>query len=881
MDTPKSSEPFSIFEDPLEAIIEPLEVQSALLPPQMDTPKSSKSFSVFENSLEAIIESSKDKSVLLPHHIATPKSSEVFSIFEDQPEEIKLLPESENTLLQSQIVSNKSKEAFTVYEEKSEEMNEHSIVNASTAEKTILLSQIGRIESPEAFSVYKDEPALLVAPLQDENSMMLPEMPTIESHVAFSVFVDEPEAVIENENSMIAFSIPEDVTETHHSIRELLIKKKNVPIYEDNQESESIAISLPSVAKVGFSIFEDSVKVVEPKSARLPLICENEETSSLHMSRKENVFIKPVPIQGAMESFQIFEDKTETVPTMAFRNIKLIEELQKKRSPSEDFFDIMMKSPCRPTNSINKSILKPELPRNDNLDHENEGGKPVKSSVLSEEKSPSTFDVDEENLNTEKFQFNLNSNTNSTLIHSNDINDLPPASEVGIYDDLDLSIALNENEAALLKFHQPAFKIPEIPVKRAEKKKEEIIVAMEHDDEEDDLSKSIYVTKQQPDTYEYEEEEWLETDENESSFVVAPNNQYEHTIIVPEASNKVRVLIEADAGNPFNPQTREAMLEQCNFSSYLEEHIKTCTLLKKIPPLKVGNQLFCGNEEFTVLKAIGKGSFGAIFSGKCKRTGKMYAMKQEKPANLWEYYVIVELMSRLVNQNVVPGLMRIDYAVVANNASVLISEFSQYGSLIDVCNKVKAATNKNMDEYVAMLLTTQILTIIDHLHGCRIIHADIKPDNFILINKIEYGSKVPAVQLIDFGCAIDMDWYQENETFNYVVETENFTCIEMMEKKPWTYQTDLYGLAGTTHVMLFGKYMEVQKRLLSWSIKQRIPRYFNKHLWDQFFHSLLNIPGCDLQPNLQALKTSFEEELEFKERYIHDKIQDFNSALCS
>lgn len=886
---------FSVFEDTPRPTIESpnativsLKSQSSMLPPQITTIKSSEPFSVFEDQSEAMVVSPEIISALLPPQMVTIKSSEAFSIFEDQSEAITVSSISENAMLPPQTTrtTNKTLEAFSVYQDQ-------PVMNNSTrAEKPI-------IETTKAFSVFEDQPEAMIVPIQDENSMLLPEMPILEIPEAFCGFVEAGAMceIPEKDNSMLAFNVPEDITETQASIRELLVKKNSIPMYEDNQESELITIPLTSVPRIDFNIFEDSVKVDVPKLAPISLKSKNDITNSLHMSRKENVLVKTAPIQGPMETFQIFEDKTETVPIIAFRSIKLIEKQVKKRTPSEEFFEIMMKSPDRATNfknisAANSSIVKPDKLDYDDMDQENEDKidknscsmlQVKTSSVLSGVKSPLAFDVDEENLNTEKFQFNLNCNKNSTLINPPDIYNSPTATVAtkaftDVYDDFNLSIALNENEAALLKNLQPAFKIPEIPIKRVEKKKE--FIEEEEYDEMDDLGKSIYVPKSLPETHD-NEEELLEADDNDASFVVAPSNQYEHTIIVPEASNKVRELMDADSGNPFNQKTREAMLEQCNFSSYLEEHIKTCTLLKKIPMLKVGSTLCCGDEEFTVQKAIGKGSFGAIFSGKCMRTGRIYAMKQEKPANLWEYYVIVELMSRLVNQNVVPGLMRIDYAVVANNASVLISEFSQYGSLIDVCNKIKTATNKNVDEYVAMLLTTQILTIIDHLHGCRIIHADIKPDNFILLNKLEYGSKVPSVQLIDFGCAIDMDWYQENETFNYVVETESFTCIEMQEKKPWTYQTDLFGLAGTTHVMLFGKYMEVQKRMLSWSIKQRMPRYFNKHLWDQFFHSLLNVPGCDLQPNLQALKTSFEEELEFKERYVHDKIQEFNLALGS
>ena len=139
--------------------------------------------------------------------------------------------------------------------------------------------------------------------------------------------------------------------------------------------------------------------------------------------------------------------------------------------------------------------------------------------------------------------------------------------------------------------------------------------------------------------------------------------------------------------------------------------------------------------------------------------------------------------------------------------------------------------------------------------------------------------RVPAIQLIDFGDAIDMDYYNQKETFTAIIDTENFVCCEMKEKRPWTYQTDLFGLAGTTHVMLFGRYMEVEKKVISWNIKSRYPRYFDKILWEQFFTTLLNVPDCFNLPNLQALKDQFSEVLDDKEKYVRDKIAEFNKAI--
>jgi len=77
--------------------------------------------------------------------------------------------------------------------------------------------------------------------------------------------------------------------------------------------------------------------------------------------------------------------------------------------------------------------------------------------------------------------------------------------------------------------------------------------------------------------------------------------------------------------------------------------------------------------------------------------------------------------------------MSIDYALVGNNSSIYVSELSEYGSLINVCNKFKKHVNKNMDEYVVMHLCCQLLDIVDHLHAMGIIHADIKADNFLLM----------------------------------------------------------------------------------------------------------------------------------------------------
>lgn len=81
------------------------------------------------------------------------------------------------------------------------------------------------------------------------------------------------------------------------------------------------------------------------------------------------------------------------------------------------------------------------------------------------------------------------------------------------------------------------------------------------------------------------------------------------------------------------------------------------------------------------------------------------------------------------------GLMAIDFAIIGNNATIYASKFSRYGTLLDICQTIKQKTNKNIDECIIMVLVKQMFAVLEHFHKAKFIHADIKPDNFLLMDK--------------------------------------------------------------------------------------------------------------------------------------------------
>ncbi|KFB48501.1 Bub1 [Anopheles sinensis] len=336
--------------------------------------------------------------------------------------------------------------------------------------------------------------------------------------------------------------------------------------------------------------------------------------------------------------------------------------------------------------------------------------------------------------------------------------------------------------------------------------------------------------------------------------------------------------------DPFNSELCRAFLTKVDFPARgrdpSDEEHPYCLTHANLPKLVKGQTTNLGGTAYSVEKEVGRGSYGSVFRAVNTQTGAVVAIKYQKPANTWELYICTEVKKRLTNDIMLPGFMDICDAVIAPNASVLVSEFSQYGSLLDINNKIRTATTKVMHESLVMHFSCQILSIVEYLHACNIIHADIKPDNFLLMKIPSRDLEAPTIRLIDFGCAIDMNFFEPKRQFKKVIQTDGFTCIEMQEGRPWSFQTDLFCVAGTIHVMLFGEYMQIVKKY-EWDIKQKLPRYLKKHVWTEVFQKLLNIKDIDHMPSLPKLRELINSEAYKMDSELTKHIRTLSNLLKS
>lgn len=264
----------------------------------------------------------------------------------------------------------------------------------------------------------------------------------------------------------------------------------------------------------------------------------------------------------------------------------------------------------------------------------------------------------------------------------------------------------------------------------------------------------------------------------------------------------------------------------------------------------------------------------------------------------WEFYMIrtaeERLDASLIYNRVTDSIVRAHEMHIFKNEGFLVEDYRCQGTLIDLVNAVgnepscsPGSTESGLDEIVAMFFTVELFRIVEGLHACGILHGDIKPDNCLVrfdnpsltpmspmddVDPIEThyspngscGWRNKGITLIDFGRSIDMRAFPESVQFIADWKVGTHECPEMRECRPWTYQVDLYGLAGTVYILLFGKYMEVLpatsisgdggksngsgigggigigRARKTYRIKDSLKRYWERDIWSDVFDLCLN-----------------------------------------
>ena len=159
---------------------------------------------------------------------------------------------------------------------------------------------------------------------------------------------------------------------------------------------------------------------------------------------------------------------------------------------------------------------------------------------------------------------------------------------------------------------------------------------------------------------------------------------------------------------------------------------------------KNNNEVFILIHDTYILgKRLGKGSFGEVYMGKHKWSGKPVAIKLE-PIN--SKTRILEHEYKVYQDIYHPnsGIVQCHYYGLEDDYAVLVIDLlgPSTGALLDKCEGILGMKS-------VLMLADQLITRLEYFHERGYIHRDLKPDN-MLIGRSHHQNQV---FLIDFGLA--------------------------------------------------------------------------------------------------------------------------------
>ncbi|KAI0755778.1 kinase-like domain-containing protein [Fomes fomentarius] len=200
--------------------------------------------------------------------------------------------------------------------------------------------------------------------------------------------------------------------------------------------------------------------------------------------------------------------------------------------------------------------------------------------------------------------------------------------------------------------------------------------------------------------------------------------------------------------------------------------------------------------KYKIIKQLGAGGYGTVYSAESLDTGVVYAMKiMSKPRRLpgpSRRDPIVNEVEILKTANH-PNIVKFDCAFFEPRCLYLIMELMTNGSLDTLIFK-----EKRLVECEARMVASDVCSAVSYLHSMDIVHRDIKPGNILVKCRNPLSVKVS-----DFGLAKVVDQGTDIKTF---CGTPYFMAPEISETidKGYSEKVDMWAIGVTLFNTLSG-----------------------------------------------------------------------------
>eukprot|EP00741_Cyanophora_paradoxa_P019397 tig00021127_g18725.t1 len=197
-------------------------------------------------------------------------------------------------------------------------------------------------------------------------------------------------------------------------------------------------------------------------------------------------------------------------------------------------------------------------------------------------------------------------------------------------------------------------------------------------------------------------------------------------------------------------------------------------------------------EDYTVIKQLGKGSFGAALLVRCVKDGKKYVLKRiEINASNPKERQAAELEAKLLSQLKHPNIVSYtDSFFEKKNVLCIVMTFCEGG---DLYNRIKNRRGQFFSEDEILDWFTQMAAALGYIHERHILHRDLKTQNIFLTEK-------NVVKLGDFGIAKVL--HGTMDMARTVIGTPYYMSPEVFSNRPYSFKSDIWALGCVLYEMV-------------------------------------------------------------------------------
>lgn len=240
---------------------------------------------------------------------------------------------------------------------------------------------------------------------------------------------------------------------------------------------------------------------------------------------------------------------------------------------------------------------------------------------------------------------------------------------------------------------------------------------------------------------------------------------------------------------------------------------------------------FDSDNLFCVTKELERGNTFIIYLSE-KLDGKVNAIKIESPPNIWEAYIVSKLSKSFEK------CIKLESFYKYKNESFLVMPYYKQGSLSNLTTEI-SPTSKFFDESIAAYLTIQLLQMVIKLHSLEIIHGDISPKNIVFDIDLSSSSvSFNDIVLVGYNKAIDLSFFPPDVKFRSTTSLSQYP--ENVQKMPWRYEIDYYGIASIIHIFLFNEAIHPVMVETEVEITKSFSYFNQREIWMHIFKLLLN-----------------------------------------